>query len=79
MEARERDRILNEASEYREACTDLLLDAEHTILGNFENCPHTDSVYYQGQYALVKWLQRYIASTQASLDYLKEDLAEDES
>jgi hypothetical protein len=79
METPERDAILNEESKFKEAFNDLLFDAEHTILTTFETCPKEDAVYFQGQYALVKWLQRYIASTQASLDYLKADLAEDGS
>ncbi len=79
METHERDVILSEDSKYKEAFNDLLFDTEHTVLGNFETGAKEDAVYYQGQYALIKWLQRYVASTQASLDYLKADLAEDGS
>ena len=77
MEARERDTILNEESKYRLAFFDLLYDTEATILASFETAKAVDVNYYQGQYALVKWMQRYLESTQASLDYLKEDLEED--
>ena len=79
MEARERDTILNEASKYRDAFWDLLLDTESHILLSFETAKVNDVLYYQGQYALVKWLQRYIDSAQAALDYLKQDLEEDDS
>ena len=79
MEARERDTILTEESKYRDAFWDLLLDTESHILSSFETAKIEDVIYYQGQYSLIKWLQRYIESSQAALDYLKQELDSDES